>query len=251
MVRRYKRLTYILGDCIEVHEYLDGRYGAPGEKRRKKKKATPEDIRKRNQWNRERKVRHKLRRWFKKDDWFMTFDYEVKKRPADMEEAKEHFRELMKEIRKLYKKYGVTLRWMRNIEVGTRNAWHIHMILPKLPREAGIVEELNLIWKYGAVTPKLLFVKGNFRKLANYITKRPDNEPRLKEASYSASRNMPVEEPDKETFCRWVKNPKPIKGYYIDKEDNPDTEDGIYEGENPVTHCKYRYYTMVKYHRRI
>ena len=35
---RIRRVTYDLGNVIERQEYLDGRYGAPGEKRAKKKK---------------------------------------------------------------------------------------------------------------------------------------------------------------------------------------------------------------------
>ena len=38
---RIRRVTYDLGNVIERQEYLGGRYGAPGEKRAKKKKATP------------------------------------------------------------------------------------------------------------------------------------------------------------------------------------------------------------------
>lgn len=38
----YKRKSYDLGDIREVMEYHNGRYGAPGMPREKKKKATPE-----------------------------------------------------------------------------------------------------------------------------------------------------------------------------------------------------------------
>ena len=37
MVKRYKRLKYIFDNSIEVYEYLDGRYGAPGNGERKEK----------------------------------------------------------------------------------------------------------------------------------------------------------------------------------------------------------------------
>ena len=40
----YKRKSYDLGDIREVMEYHNGRYGAPGMPREKKKKATPEHI---------------------------------------------------------------------------------------------------------------------------------------------------------------------------------------------------------------
>ena len=49
---RIRRVTYDLGNVIERQEYLDGRYGAPGEKRAKKKKATPEEVEQVNQWTR-------------------------------------------------------------------------------------------------------------------------------------------------------------------------------------------------------
>ena len=58
MKKRYKRLIYTFEHSVEVYEYLDGKYGAPGKKRGKKRKLTEEAIRYRNQWNRERKVRH-------------------------------------------------------------------------------------------------------------------------------------------------------------------------------------------------
>lgn len=35
---RIRRVTYDLGNVIERQEYLDGRYGAPGEKRAKRRK---------------------------------------------------------------------------------------------------------------------------------------------------------------------------------------------------------------------
>ena len=41
-----KRKTYSFrgGDILDIEEYHDGRYGAPGLKRMKRKKATKEDI---------------------------------------------------------------------------------------------------------------------------------------------------------------------------------------------------------------
>ena len=41
-----KKKTYSFrgGDIIDTEEYHDGKYGAPGEKRIKRKKATPEEM---------------------------------------------------------------------------------------------------------------------------------------------------------------------------------------------------------------
>ena len=120
MVKRYKRLKYIFDNSIEVYEYLDGRYGAPGMGRGKKKKATPEQIRKRNQWNKERKARHKLKTWFKENDFLILLTYKREDRPTNMKMAKWHFAKAIRSMRNEYAKRGYELRWMRNIEVGPR-----------------------------------------------------------------------------------------------------------------------------------
>lgn len=241
MVKRYKRLTYIFDNVIEVYEYLDGKYGARGTPREKKKKPTKEEIRKRNQWNKERKARHKLHKYFKEKDWFITFTYDKEKRPADMKAAKEHFAKAIREIRKEYRKRGYELQWIRNIEVGTKNAWHIHIIIKNIPDSFQIATDA---WEHGTVDGKLLYKKGTFAEIANYITKTPETEPKLKETSYSTSRNMPLPEPETKRIVRWVKEPKPKEGFYIDKET-------FHEGENSFTGYKYRYYTMIRLNRRI
>lgn len=241
MVKRYKRLTYIFDNVIEVYEYLDGKYGARGTSREKKKKPTKEEIRKRNQWNKERKARHKLNQYFKEKDWFITFTYERKDRPVDMKMAKEHFAKAIREIRKEYRKRGYELQWIRNIEVGTKNAWHIHIIIKNIPDSFQIATDA---WEYGEVSGKLLYKKGTFAEIAEYITKTPETESKLKETSYSTSRNMPLPEPDVKRIVRWVKEPKPKKDFYIEKE-------SFHEGTNPVTGYKYRYYTMIRLNRRI
>lgn len=245
MRKRYKRLTYLLGDSIEVYEYLDGRYGAPGEKRGEKKKATPEQIRKRNQWNRERTARHKLKVHFQENDYLALLTYRKEERPPDMKAAKKDFTDMMRTVRREYRKRGYALRWMRNIEVGPRGAWHIHLVVN---READTDLILKKAWGHGRVTFKHLYEEGGFADLAGYITKTPETANRynenLVETSYSSSRNLPTPEPKVKRLVRWAKKPREKKGYYIDK-------GSYYEGINPVTGYRYRYYTMIQIHRRI
>ncbi len=240
MKKRYKRLTYVFQNVIEVYEYLDGRYGARGSPREKKKKPTPEQVKKRNQWNRERKARHKLRTWFHPNDYLVTLTYRKSDRPPDMKTAVKQLGKYLRPVRRAYQKAGHELRYMRNIEVGTRGAWHIHIIVNRIT-DADLI--LNS-WPHGGVNFKLLYEQGNFRELAAYITKTPETDPRLKESSYHGSQNLPVPEPDVKRMAYWKKEPKPPKGYCIDKEE-------YHEGINPVTGCKYRYYTMIPFHRRI
>lgn len=158
-----------------------------------------------------------------------------------MEVAKEHFKKAIKEIRREYRKRGYELLWLRNIEVGTKNAWHTHIIVRNIPDSFAIVSDA---WEFGEVDGKLLYKKGTFAEVASYITKTPETEPRLRETSYSRSRNMPLPEPETERFVKWVKEPKVEKGFYIEKE-------SYHEGTNPVTGYKYRYYTMIRLNRRI
>ena len=92
----------------------------------------------------------------------------------------------------------------------------------------------------------------DFTQLASYMTKdgrsgevKADGtpgKPRIRQASYNISKNMPLPEPKVDKLVRWKQEPKPKKGYYIA---------AIHEGINPVTGYKYRTYTMIRLNRRI
>lgn len=241
MVKKYRRVTYTFPNAVEVYEYLDGRYGARGAPREKKKKATKEEIQKRNQWNKERRARNRLRTHFRENDYLITLTYRKSDRPPDMQTAKKHFSKAIRKIRDQYKKNGYELRWIRNIEVGTKGAWHIHVVVNRIPDADLIIKKA---WPYGGMDIKLLYEKGEFADLAAYMTKCPETDSRLKETSYRPSNNIPLTEPEKKRFVRWKREPKPKEGYYIDKET-------YFEGENHFTKYPYRYYTMVPLHRRI
>ena len=249
---KFKRVIYEFKNVIEVEEYLDGRYGAPGENRAKKKKATPEEIARVNQWNKEKKARHRLRKYFNVNDYFVTLTYMKSERPKNMKMAKKHFRKFYKFMGKEYKKRGQVLRWIRNIECTPTGNWHIHVVLNRIP-DTDII--LSKAWEYGKVRDKqLLYEKGEFRKLAQYITKDEKTDKRwvedgvldhkISEASYSTSRNMPLPEPKVKKLYRWPKEPKPRKGFYIEKE-------SFFEGTNKCTGQPYRHYTMIRLNRRI
>lgn len=240
-MKRYKKETYRFPNAIEVYEHLDGRYGARGEPRAKRKKPTPEQIRKRNQRNKEKRARHKLRTWFRQNDYLVTLTYRKEDRPEDMDQAKKELAAFLRKVRKGYKKTGQELRYLRNIEAGTKGAWHVHLVINRIP-DADLI--LKASWPHGGIDFRLLYERGEFAELAAYITKTPDTDPRLREASYNSSRNLPIPDPEVKYLALWRKKPKEKSGWYIDKET-------YYEGTNPVTGYKYRYYTMIPIHRRI
>ena len=112
----------------------------------KKKKPTKEDMQKVNAINKARLCQHRLIQYFTEGDYFATLTYKVSERPPDMKTAKKHWEKLIRYIRKEYKKRGSPLYWIRNIECGTKGAWHIHIVINRIPDSACIVEEA---WPYG------------------------------------------------------------------------------------------------------
>lgn len=238
----YTGKRYHFKNAIEVEEFHTARYGAPGQSRMKRRKPTPEQMEKINQYNREKLARRKLREHFDIHDYFTDLTYRRGERPADMKAAKADFRKFIREVRRQYKKRGYELKWMRNIEVGTKNGWHIHLVINRCPDTDVILAEA---WKKGKVINELMYAKGEFRDLAAYITKTPKTDPRLKDASYSASKNLPVPEPEKKVYKKWNtwKGIRVPKGFYLD-------QDSVHEGINPVTGYPYRHYTLLRIKRR-
>lgn len=248
-----KRKTYRFqkGNIIDVEEFHDGNYGAPGKRRVKREKPTVEQMRIVNALNKARRCRHRMLEYFKPGDIWATWTYEVKNRPPDMAAALKDFQKAMRYVRKEYKKRGYELFWIRNIEQGTKGAWHIHLVINEIGDTASIIQRA---WDKGGTwfteIRKSKFYDEDFTKLSNYITKDENTvetkkdgtpgKPRLKAANYGTSRNMPLPEPKKDKLIRWKAEPKPKKGYYIAH---------IYEGKNPITGFKYRRYTMIRYRR--
>lgn len=166
-----------------------------------------------------------------------------------MQQALKDFQKAMRKVRKEYKKQGRELFWIRNIEQGTRGAWHIHLVVNEIGDSARILKEA---WKKGGMYLTQIRLGGDlydadFSRLANYLTKdehtveRKKNgepaKPKIRESNYGSSRNMPLKEPHVDKLVRWKPKPKAKKGYYISK---------IVEGINPVTGFLYRRYTMYR-----
>lgn len=167
-----KRKKYQIKNIIEIEEYHDGRYGAPGSRREKKKKATKEQMERVNQYNKEKNARRRLLKYFEPErDWFLTLTYRKEERPPDMKTAKLHFKRFLDVVRREYKKRGVTLYWIRNIENTATNNWHIHLVLSDIP-DMNILVLLKKAWPYGRVKdPQQLYERDQMRTLAAYVTK--------------------------------------------------------------------------------
>lgn len=250
-----KRVTYKLRKerVLIVQEYHDGKYGAKGLPRKKKKKATKEDILKVNRWNKTKRCQMRLLEYFEKDDLLVTWTYKVENRPATMKEAIKHFGDAMRKVRREIRKRGYKNFYIRNIERGTKGAWHIHFVVKEVGDTASIVQ--NAWDKGGTWLTKIKdsdYYSEDMLKLAEYLTKDEystetkkdgtQSKPRIRESSYRCSQNMPLPKPHTDKLYRWKKEIKPKKGYYIAR---------MWEGINPKTGYKYRRYTMIKLDRRI
>lgn len=249
MVNR-KKIRLRNGDILDVEEYHDGNYGSPGKTRRKKEKPTKEQVRLINQRNKAKRCRWRLLQYFNEGDLFITWTYEVRNRPPNMEGALKDFQKAMAKVRKIYRLRGAPPYWIRNIERGTKGAWHIHLVI-KQTQEGDAAAIVTKAWtKGGTYVAELRNSKFNgddMEQLANYLTKdehtaeiKADGtpgKPRIAESSYNTSRNMPLPEPKEDKLIRWKPEVKPPKGYYIAR---------IHEGINPVTGFLYRSYTLIR-----
>lgn len=251
MVKR-KKYTFRHGDVIDVEEFHDGKYGGPGKQRKKRTKPTEEQMRQVNALNKAKRCRQRMLQYFSPGDCFATWTYEVENRPPNMKEALKDFQKAMRYVRKEFKKRGYEVFWIRNIEKGTKGAWHIHLIINEIGETASIIQRA---WKKGGTWSIEIrnskYYDEDFTKLANYMTKDENTiekksdgspgKPRIREANYNISKNMPLPEPKVDRLIRWKTEPKPKKGYYIA---------AIHEGINPVTGYKYRRCTMIRLNRR-
>lgn len=239
----YLREEYWLQRTIEVEKKHTGKYGAPGQKRQKRKKATPEEIKKQNEYNRVKKLRRKIGYNFNSNDWYITLTYKKENRPTT-EKAKKILREFLDYLRKEYKKRGQPLKYIIVTEWKNK-AIHHHIIINHIvDAKTDTSKLIHKKWKYGGKHFQHLYEDGDFKKLAEYLVKETKDTKQESESpsrlSYSCSRNLEMPKPKKKILRRkqWDE-PKPRKGYYIDK-------DSIIEGVNPITGYHYQHYIMIK-----
>ena len=232
-----KKKEYWFPGSIEIEEYVDGRYGSPGEKRKKKQEVTPEKIKKINRLNKSKKARRMIKNNFFPGDYYITLTFEKDKRPKNILEAKKIWQDMQRKIRRECKKQGKEFKWIVLIERGAKGAVHGHLIMNKIENGHEFIQKC---WNYGKVYFQLLYEEGGYKDLADYITKDVGDE---EKSYYSHSRNLPIPKPRiKKIKGKW-KEPKAYKGYEIDK-------NSIIDGINAIG-FRYRSYTMVKLDRRI
>lgn len=239
----YLRKIYNLGkkkEIIEVHNYYPGNYGAPGKKREKREKASPEVIQKQNHANRVRKIQRLILGNFKAGDWHIVLKYKKEQRPEDFTEAKKQLSEFFRKVRQELKKVGISFKYIGVTEMGKRgHALHHHIIVENICTPVNMLSLIRKHWIYGHIALTDLYEEGAYKRLAEYIVKAETKDPKGK-STYTRSRGNLIEpEVESKIMLRksWPKEPKAKKGYYI-------IADSVVSGENPVTGYPYQRYMM-------
>lgn len=255
----YAKDSWYLINHIE-HEYkYPGKYGAKGEKRRKKKKPTPEQVAKQNQYNREVRCRRLLRNNFYPGDYWVTLKYRSGARKC-MEDFLKDIRKFIRGMRREYKTRGEPLKFIYRLEIGRRGGLHAHIVINRLPGDAYTDLVIRDAWRKvtpdGSVDYTTIREQGGGKDLAAYITKQAGEEiagqmklftqkDQKRLIRISSSRNLDRAEPMRKVYCHWTmkkileNGPKPTPGYYIDK-------DSIRAGVNRFTGFSYYKYTEVR-----
>lgn len=101
----YKEYIYRFPRSNEVEIKYMGKYGAKGEKRAKRNKASPETIRRQNRTNKAIKVRRLLKANFTDDDYWVTLKYPAGARPC-IDQVKKDLKNFNDRMRYQYEKYG-------------------------------------------------------------------------------------------------------------------------------------------------
>lgn len=253
----HRKDVYIYGPYREYEFKCAGRCGAKGEKRAPRKAATPEQIKKQNQWQKEKIVLRKLRYNFEPGDLWVTLKFPKGTR-MKCKELCAIWEKFYEKLRYQYRKRKNILKFIYRMEIGKRGGVHIHLVVNRL-KESGTTEVITKIWnQFGKrinYTP--MYEEGHFKELASYITKPVEADAVNKQLSlfgeeeeievfsrYGCSRNLKLPEPEihiyeRRTIRDLVENgPTATPGYYIDR-------DSIRTGINPENGMTYYYYVEI------
>ena len=248
----YIKKIYEFWNNNEIEINYKGKYGAKGEKRFPKRKPTKEEIAKQNQRNREKYVRRLLKENFRPGDYWCTLKFPAGTR-LTTREIKRVLKNFHDRMRRVYKKRGKEYKWIQRLEIGKNGGIHIHLVINRIPDIDLIIQKK---WTAGHVYFSHIYEFGGMKKLAEYITKQPDEEiyeqlsmfPEEEQKAFvrcSTSKNLTRPEPKKKeykkrTLRKQIENGiTPTKGYYVDK-------NSIVFGVNPYTGMSYLHYTEFK-----
>lgn len=224
----YKDMTKA-GRVIEA--YVHPAAGCHTGKRCPRYKVTADNVRENNRRNSERHLRQLVEANFYEHSGLYLLTYEGY---IDAELAQKRFRNFMRRL----KRKLPSVKMLYVTEYKNKRPHH-HVLIDTLDSE--LIEE---VWGYGIVRLAITYRTGEYKKLANYLTKETGKTFRESDAlsaeRYSHTRNLiiPVTKREETTMEELESDPEPIPGYYIAK-------DSIRRYEHPVTGLPCLEYTMI------
>lgn len=197
---------WLFDDSIEYEFKFAGNYGAKGEKRQKKKKATPEQIKKQNQRNREIKTRRLIKANWTPGSYWVALNYPRGTRKP-YEEVEKDFEKLIGRMRYRYKKQGDELKWLCRIEIGKRGGIHIHILINRPNGKKTADQIVSESWTSGRAHFTTIYEDGGYKDLAEYIAKPPpekqeNNEDAVRANRIRTSRNLIRPQPERKYYTR-------------------------------------------------
>lgn len=184
-------------------------------------------------------------------DYHLVLDYIRRKGEPDRtpEQMRQDIDVFLRECRKEYRKAGLEFKYIHVMEIGNKGARHHHLVVNKIDTEI-----LQRCWYkayegHNRVKVFPLDDSGNYAELASYLIKytgthKKGTDGALQGKRWNCSKNLVRPEPeyriisDREYF---KKEPKAIKGYYVDK-------NSVSMGVHSPEYYGYGYlrYTLVK-----
>ena len=233
----YVKVTYIAGNTVEVHKHFTARYGKKC-LRGMALNPTPESQLAVNLRHAEAKLRRLINTNFGVGDWHLVLGYN-RKYLHTPEEAKADKEKFLRAYRAWCKKEGTEPRYITVTEYLNKRIHH-HLVIGSIP-----LKVLYEMWPWGRphITP--LDSSGNYAQLASYLIKETDKTFREKGATqrkrWTQSKGLakPTEIREVIPADGWSKNPKAIKGYYLQK-------DSLHSGVHEVSGFAWQSYIMVK-----
>jgi len=192
----------------------------------------------------EKKLRRLINANFGYGDFHLILTYRQDKdtEKRTPEEMTDDIRKFLRKLRKEYKKQNMELKYIHVMEIGKRGARHHHLIVNRI--DPLIIQRC---WPHGRCNETLLDSEGQYAKLAEYLIKETgikiNTDEALQGKRWNCSRNLIRPVVKKRVISEanmYRMEPKPKKGYYIDK-------DSVYCGISEVTGYAYMCFTMIKY----
>ncbi len=186
----YIKEICLAGNMLEVRKYHTLRYNVKGEKRNVRNKETCDCQKKVNYYEALRKLTRLMAANFTDDTGMLvTLTYLKDKRPGTSTDMQKDIELFLRRIRKVFKKSGLTLKYIYVKELGKRGAAHVHILMS--------VCDIRIIrdcWDKGGIDAKALWSGGDYSAIAKYFLKysleTEETEGRLIGKRWYPSRNL-------------------------------------------------------------